>query len=145
MKNLHKKSPSILFEKIEGLHPAFLALSIFNDCSLYHRREMAIYQGRSSDSRFNLISAPFHLVVCQVFTRSHLKKRVLAQVQGGPELQPAGILKYSEELKQGTNTEIGSKNFFEIASNQKDQPSGPPCLTSKTATVELFQAFHPYR
>jgi hypothetical protein len=49
--------------------------------------------------------------------RSHLKKRVLVQVQGGPELQPAGILKYSEELKQGTNTEIGLKNFFEIASN----------------------------
>jgi hypothetical protein len=49
--------------------------------------------------------------------RSHLKKRVLVQVQGGPELQPAGILWYSEEFKQGTNTEIGSKNFFEIASN----------------------------
>ena len=26
------------------------------------------------------------------------------------------ILEYSEELKQGTNTEIGPKNFFEIAS-----------------------------
>jgi hypothetical protein len=48
--------------------------------------------------------------------RSHLKKRVLVQVQGGPELQPAGILKYSEELEQVANTEIGAKNFFEIAS-----------------------------
>jgi hypothetical protein len=41
----------------------------------------------------------------------------LVQVQGGAELQPAGILQYSEQLKQGTNTEIGPKNFFEIASN----------------------------
>ncbi len=52
-------------------------------------------------------------------TRSHLKKRVLVEVQGGPELQPAGILKYSEELKQGTNTEIEPKNFFEIASSMR--------------------------
>ena len=51
--------------------------------------------------------------------RSHLKKRVLVQVQGGPELQSAGILKYSEELKQGTNTEIGPKNFFEMASKKR--------------------------
>jgi len=51
----------------------------------------------------------------------------LVQDQGGPELQPAGapqevllgcILQYSEELKQGTNTEIGTKNFFEIASSK---------------------------
>ena len=55
-----------------------------------------------------------------LYSRSHLKKRVLAQVQGGPELQPAGIHKYSEELKQGTNTEIGLKNFFEIASNKSE-------------------------
>ena len=46
---------------------------------------------------------------------SHLKKRALVQVQGGTEFQPAVILKYSEELKQGTNTETGPKNFFEIA------------------------------
>jgi hypothetical protein len=31
--------------------------------------------------------------------RSHLKNRILVQDQGGPEIQPAGILKYSEELK----------------------------------------------
>jgi hypothetical protein len=49
--------------------------------------------------------------------RSHLKIRILVQGQGGAEVQPAGILKYSEELKRGPNTEIGPKDFFEIASN----------------------------
>ena len=49
--------------------------------------------------------------------RSHLKKRILAKDQGGAELQPAGILKYVEDLKLGPNTEIGPKNFFEIASS----------------------------
>jgi hypothetical protein len=48
--------------------------------------------------------------------RSHLKNRILVQGQGGTEVQPAGILKYSEELKRGPNTEIGPKDFFEIAS-----------------------------
>ena len=38
--------------------------------------------------------------------------------QGGAGVQPAGILKYARDLKQGTNTEIGPKDFFEIASNQ---------------------------
>jgi len=40
----------------------------------------------------------------------------LVQVQGGAELQPAGILEYSEDLKQGPNAEIGPKDFFEMAS-----------------------------
>jgi hypothetical protein len=52
-------------------------------------------------------------------TRSHLKNRILAQGQGRTEFQPAGILKYVEDLKRGPNTEIGEKDFFEIASNQK--------------------------
>ena len=37
--------------------------------------------------------------------RSHLKNRILVQDQGGAEVQPAGILKYSEELKREPNTE----------------------------------------
>ena len=49
--------------------------------------------------------------------RSHLKNRILAQGQGGTEFQPAGILKYVEDLKRGPNTEIGGKDFFQIASN----------------------------
>jgi hypothetical protein len=52
--------------------------------------------------------------------RSHLKNRILVQGQGGGEVQPAGILKYSEELKRGPNTEIGPKDFFEIASNKRE-------------------------
>ena len=47
--------------------------------------------------------------------RSHLKKRILAQGQGGAEFQPAGILKYVEDLERGPNTEIGPKDFFEMA------------------------------
>jgi hypothetical protein len=49
--------------------------------------------------------------------RSYLKNRILVQGQGGGEVQPAGILKYSEELKRGPNTEIGTKDIFEIASS----------------------------
>jgi hypothetical protein len=49
-------------------------------------------------------------------TRSHLKNRILAQGQGGTEFQPADILKYFEDLKRGPNTEIGTKDFFEMAS-----------------------------
>ncbi|HAY38294.1 MAG TPA: hypothetical protein DCY53_02480 [Desulfobacteraceae bacterium] len=49
-------------------------------------------------------------------TRSHLKNRILAQGQGGAEFQTAGIRQYSEELRRGSNTEIGPKEFFEMAS-----------------------------
>jgi hypothetical protein len=57
--------------------------------------------------------------------RSHLKIRILAQSQGGTEFQPADILKYFEELKRGSNTEIGTKDFFEMASiaNSADEIS----------------------
>jgi len=41
----------------------------------------------------------------------------LVQGQGGGDVQPAGILKYSEELKRGPNKGIGPKGFFEMASN----------------------------
>ena len=50
--------------------------------------------------------------------RSHLKKRILVKYRGGTKLQPTGILRYFEELKRGTNKEIGPKDFFEIASNE---------------------------
>jgi hypothetical protein len=56
------------------------------------------------------------IIVFEIGHRSHLKNRILVQDQGGAEVQPAGILKYSEELKRGPNTEIGPKDFFEIAS-----------------------------
>jgi hypothetical protein len=54
----------------------------------------------------------------EVAYRSHLKKRILVQDQGGAEFQPAGILKYVEDLKRGPNAEVGTKDFFEIASNK---------------------------
>ena len=50
-----------------------------------------------------------------LYTKSHLKNRILVQDQGGAEFQPAGILKYFEELRRGPNIEIEPKNFFEIA------------------------------
>ena len=54
-------------------------------------------------------------------TRTHLKNRILAQSQGGTEFKPADILKYFEELKWGPNTEIGTKNIFEVGSNNFEQ------------------------
>ena len=50
--------------------------------------------------------------------RTHLKKKIWAQDQGGIKFQPADILKYFEELKREPNAEIGFKDFFEIGSNQ---------------------------
>ena len=51
-------------------------------------------------------------------SRSHLKNWILSQDQGWTEFQPADIQKYFEELKRGPNTEIGTKDFFEMASNR---------------------------
>jgi 3D (Asp-Asp-Asp) domain-containing protein len=39
----------------------------------------------------------------------------LAQGRGGDEFQPGGILQYFEELKRGTNQDIGPKDIFEVA------------------------------
>jgi hypothetical protein len=49
--------------------------------------------------------------------RSHLKNRMLVQGQGEAEVQPAGILQYSDELKRGPNAEIEPKDIFEVASS----------------------------
>ena len=49
--------------------------------------------------------------------RIHLKNMILVQVQGVTEFQPADILKCFEELKRGRNTEIGTKDFFEMDSS----------------------------
>jgi hypothetical protein len=56
------------------------------------------------------------IIVFEIGYKSHLKNWNLVQDQGGADVQPAGILKYSEELKRGPNTEIGQKDFFEMAS-----------------------------
>jgi hypothetical protein len=41
----------------------------------------------------------------------------LVQDRGGAEFQTAGILLYVEDLKQGTNKDIGPKDIFEMASS----------------------------
>ena len=80
--------------------------------------------------------------ICQPeICRSHLKNRILVQGQGGADVHPAGILKYSEELKRGPNTEIGPKDFFEIAcskdhTNQTGFNSWDP--SSKAYSASLF-------
>ena len=84
------------------------------------------------------------------FCRSHLKNRILVQDRGGAEFQTAGILEYVEDLKRGTNKDIGLKDIFEMASSQlSDQqrlavehPGGPMLIvagpgTGKTRTLTM--------
>ena len=58
--------------------------------------------------------------------KSHLKNRILVQdsvfasslrrdKRDGAEFQTAGILLYVEDLKRGTNKDIGPKGIFEMA------------------------------
>jgi hypothetical protein len=49
-------------------------------------------------------------------TRRYLKIRIFVRDQGGAEYQPAGILKYVEDLRRGLNADIGRKDSFEMAS-----------------------------
>jgi hypothetical protein len=65
------------------------------------------------------------IVLIQALSRSYLKNRILAQGQGGTEFQSADILKYFEELKRSPNTEIGTKDFFEMAFNKISLKSLP--------------------
>jgi hypothetical protein len=48
--------------------------------------------------------------------RRHLKIRIFGRDQGEAEDQPAGILKYVEDLIRGLNADIGRKDFLEMAS-----------------------------
>ena len=48
--------------------------------------------------------------------RSYLKNRILVQDRGGAKLKTGGILLYVEDLKRGTNKDIGPKDIFEMAS-----------------------------
>jgi hypothetical protein len=43
--------------------------------------------------------------------------RLKAGQEREAENQPAGILKYVEDLRRGLNADIGRKDFFEMASN----------------------------
>jgi rSAM/selenodomain-associated transferase 2/rSAM/selenodomain-associated transferase 1 len=75
--------------------------------------------------------------------RSHLKNRILAQGQGGTEFQPAGILKYVEDLKRGPNTEIGEKDFFEIASNPNRISIIIPAINEANNIAETIESIGP--
>jgi hypothetical protein len=55
-------------------------------------------------------------------TRSHIKNRIWVQDRGGAEFKTAGILLYVEDLKRGTNKDIGPKDIFEMASNHQSRP-----------------------
>jgi hypothetical protein len=48
--------------------------------------------------------------------RSHLKKWILVQGQGGRYIRTGGILQYFEDLNLAPNAEIGTKDFRGIAS-----------------------------
>ena len=56
-----------------------------------------------------------------VISRSHLKIKILVQdpplkpsgIKTRSRVLPAGILKYVEDLKRGSNTEVGPKDYFE--------------------------------
>jgi hypothetical protein len=50
---------------------------------------------------------------------THLKNRILVQDRGGAEFQTAGNLLVVEDLKRGTNKDIGPKDIFEMGSNEK--------------------------
>jgi hypothetical protein len=52
-------------------------------------------------------------------TRTHLKNRILVQDRGGVEFKTAGNLLVVEDLKRGTNKDIGPKDIFEMGSIYK--------------------------
>jgi len=66
-----------------------------------------------SASQLKLLGAFFYL---QKIFRTQLKNRILAQDRDGAELQTAGILLYVEDLKRGTNKDVGPKDIFELGS-----------------------------
>jgi hypothetical protein len=44
----------------------------------------------------------------------------LVQDRGGAEFLTAGILLYVEDLKRGTNKEVGPKDIFEMSSHVEE-------------------------
>jgi hypothetical protein len=49
------------------------------------------------------------------FTTTHLEKRDFGQNQGGAKFLSADILQNCEYWESGANTDIGTKEYFEIA------------------------------
>jgi hypothetical protein len=68
---------------------------------------------------FALSSLPASQPIRLLFnTETHLKNRILVQDRGGAEFQTGGILLYVEDLKRGTNKNIGPKDIFEMGSRR---------------------------
>jgi hypothetical protein len=63
------------------------------------------------------------LTQVEQLTRTHLKNRILVQDRGGVEFIAGGILLYVEDLKRGTNKDIGPKDIFEMGSSKDACPS----------------------
>jgi len=59
--------------------------------------------------------------------RSHLKNRILVPDRGGAEFKTAGNLLVVEDLKRGTNKDIGPKDIFEMGSRKVCQNIDLPC------------------
>jgi SAM-dependent methyltransferase len=55
--------------------------------------------------------------VILIKSRTHLKNRILVQDRDGAEFKTAGNLLVVEDLKRGTNKDIGPKDIFEMGSN----------------------------
>jgi hypothetical protein len=68
--------------------------------------------------------------------RIHLKIRIFVRDQGDAEDQPAGILKYVEDLRRGPNADIGRKDFFEMGSEIIGQ--APFRDAEKQSGLEIF-------
>jgi hypothetical protein len=51
----------------------------------------------------------------QKINKSYLKIRIFGRDQDKTEDQPAGILKYVEDLRRRLNADIGRKELFEMA------------------------------
>ena len=89
---------------------AFLLTSGFLFPACYTLPALIGLEGAKLELRFIVI------FLCRI----HLKNRILAQGQGGTEFQPTDLLKYFEELKLGPNTEIETKDLFEMDSNKEE-------------------------
>ncbi len=75
-----------------------------------------------------------------------LKKRILVQDHGGSGFQTAGMLAYGEDLKPGSNKDLGPKYLFEMASNSRfpvqlhwDPLPSPRFVKKKYMPAELFK------
>jgi len=71
------------------------------------------------------ILAGYCMVSCHIFTRTNFKNRILVQDRGGAEFQTAGNLLVVEDLKRGTNKDMGPKDIFEIGSNAEQEVLWP--------------------